>query len=72
MGGIDKQDRSLAAPGLVEPWLKLVGQELLLLLDVGFGRNSTYLAVAQVETFFKNWRTWVRPRLTPVNCSMTA
>jgi len=72
MSGIDEQYGSLPFLGLVQAWLQLGFQEFRLFLGVGLGRNSSYFAVAQIETFFKNRRTWVRPRLMPVNFSMAA
>ena len=57
MSSVDKQDRTLTALGLGEPGLELVFQELRLRLDIGFGGNGPYLAIAEVETFFKNCRT---------------
>lgn len=72
MSGIDKEDATLAFLGLVQTWLELRFQELGLLLGIGLGRNGSYFAITQVETFFKNRRTWVSPLLIPVSFSMTA
>jgi hypothetical protein len=72
MGRIHEQYGALPFLGLVQAWLQLSFQELCLFLGVGLGRNGAYFAVAQVETFFKNRRTWVRPLLIPVSFSMAA
>ena len=58
--------------GLPQPGLELILHEVGLLVRVGLGRDGADLAPAQAESFFKKARTWVRPRRTPVCCSMTA
>jgi hypothetical protein len=72
VGGIDEQHRPLAALGLVQPRAEAGPKEFRLLLGVGLDRDGPDLAPAQAKSFFKKARTWVRPRRTPVRCSMAA
>jgi len=72
MRRIDEQDRALAPVGLPQAGLEFRLQEVGLLLRVRLGRDRPDFAPAQVESVFKKARTWVRPRRTPVCCSMTA
>jgi len=66
MRRVDEKHRSPALDGLVQTRAQLGFQELLLYFDIGFGRDTAYFPATQPETFFKNRRTWVRPRWTPV------
>jgi hypothetical protein len=52
MGGIDEQHRATAAPGLVQPGLEFLLEELGLLVGVGLGRDGPYLPPAQPKFFF--------------------
>src|SRR5262249_41471754 len=72
VGRIDAQHRALPPLRLPQPGLEFGLQEVGLLLRVRLGRDGPDLAPAEVESFFKKARTWVRPRRTPVCCSMAA
>jgi hypothetical protein len=69
---IDEQHGALAPLGLAQAGPELTLQEVGLLLGVRLGRDGSDLAPAQAESFFKKARTRVRPRRTPVSCSMAA
>ena len=69
---IHKQYGPFAAFGLAQAGPEPGLQEVGLLLRVRLGRDRPGLAPAQAEIFFRNARTRVRPRRTPVCCSMAA
>lgn len=69
---IDEQPGALAPLGLAQAGLGFAPQEVGLLLGVRLGRDGSDLAPAQAESFLKQARPRVRPRRTPVSCSMAA
>ena len=72
MRRIDEEHRACASLGLAEAGPEFGLQEDRLFLRVGLGRDGSDLAPAEPESFVTKARTWVRPRRTPVCCSMAA
>ena len=76
MSRIHKEDVAFARTSRSQAWFQFRVEEFLLSRDVFFNRflwrqrNRRRASPFQAETFFKNFRVWVSPRLMPVASSI--